>query len=79
MKKFILLAPATLLTAATLLLAGIWLRRVSLEYNEQGRHFDVAHSVVYDEGAIAAYGLMTALFALTAISFALSARRRWLR
>lgn len=79
MKKFILLAMATLLTTATLLLASVWLQRMSLNYNEQGRYFDSAHSVVYDEGAIVFYGLLTALMAALAIPVAFWTFKAWRR
>lgn len=78
-KKTLLTATAAFLTAATLLLARIWLQRLSLPYNEQGRYFDAAHSIVYDEGAVAVYGLLTALFAVSTVVSLLLAFRAWPR
>jgi hypothetical protein len=76
-KKALLTATAALLTAATLLLARIWFQRLSLPYNELGRYFDEAHSVVYDESAIGVYGMLTALFALLAAVSLFWASRAW--
>jgi hypothetical protein len=66
-KKAALLATATLLSAATFLLARLWFQRASLPYNEAGRYFDAAHSVVYDEGAVGAYAILALLFGLAAM------------
>lgn len=79
MKKALLTATALLLTATTLLLTRLWLQRLALPYNEQGRHFDAAHSVVYDESAITVYGMGTALFALVAAASLFWAWRVWWR
>jgi hypothetical protein len=67
-RKTLPTAFALLLTTAALLLARLWLQRLSLPYNEEGRYFDAAHGVVYDEGAIAVYGVLTVLFALLAVA-----------
>jgi hypothetical protein len=78
-KKAILLATAALLSAATLLLARLWSQRASLPYNEEGRYFDAAHSVVYDEGAVGVYATLTVLLALSAAATLFWMVRAWRR
>jgi len=78
-KKAILLATATLLSAATLLLARLWFQRASLPYNEEGRYFDTAHRVVYDDSAVGVCAILTVLFALSATATLLLAFRAWSR
>jgi hypothetical protein len=78
-KNAILLAMATLMSAVTLLLARLWFQRAALPYNAEGRYFDAAHSVVYDQGAVGVYAILAALFALAAAAtllWAFRARRR---
>jgi hypothetical protein len=48
---------AVVLIGLTALLATLAVKRASLPY-ENGRHFDVVYSVVYDESAITVYGLL---------------------
>lgn len=79
MGKAAALVTATLLCAATLLLGALSLRRAALPYNEQGRYFDVANGVVYDEGAAVVYGMLAGLFALAAFAAIMWARRAWRR
>jgi hypothetical protein len=50
-------AATVVLVGMTALLAALTLKRASLPY-ENGRHFDVVYSVVYDESAITVYGLL---------------------
>ena len=64
-RKAALLVMATLLSAATLLLASLRIQRASLPYNEGGRYFDAARSVVYDKGAVGVYAILTVLLALS--------------
>ena len=77
MRKAAAAITAALLSAATLLLGALSLHRASLPYNEQGRYFDRANSVVLDQGAILVYGLLTGLFAFAALGAILWARRAW--
>ena len=59
-------AIAAILFAATLVLAALWLARASLPYNEQGRYFDAANGVVYDQSAVLVYAILTLLLAFGA-------------
>jgi hypothetical protein len=78
-KKAALLALALCLSAAALLFTRLWLYRASLPYNGQGRHFDAAHSVTYDDGAVLVYGLLALVFALPAMLTIFLAARAWRR
>jgi hypothetical protein len=55
--KGLAVAATVLLVVLTGLLATLAAKRASLPY-ENGRHFDVVYSVVYDESAITVYGLL---------------------
>ena len=60
-----------------MLVAAWFVRRLMLPYNEQGRYFDEANSVVLDEGAVTLLGLLCLLLAtLTAIAAAVALDRR---
>jgi hypothetical protein len=61
-----LLALSAGLMLASVVLALLWLQRLSFTYNEQGRYFDAANGVVYDQSAVMVYGILTLLFALGA-------------
>jgi hypothetical protein len=56
LRRAALLTVVAVLTAAALLLGLLWLKRFSLPYNEQGRYFDAANSVTYDDRAVLVYG-----------------------
>ena len=55
--KALAVVAAVVLIGLTALLATLAVKRASLPY-ENGRHFDVVYSVVYDESAITTYGLL---------------------
>ena len=55
--KGLAVAATVLLVVLTGLLATLAVKRASLPY-ENGRHFDVVYSVVYDESAITLYALL---------------------
>jgi hypothetical protein len=76
-RRSLLTATAALLTVAALLLGRLWLQRLSLPYNEEGRHFDAANAVVHDETALAVIGMLTALFAILAALSIFLASRAW--
>lgn len=59
-----LFALAACLIVATILLALLSLARASLPYNEQGRYFDAANSVTYDDGVVLVYCILTGLLAV---------------
>ena len=73
--KRALAAAASLASAAlTMLLAALAARRAALPY-ENGRYFDAAHSVVYDEGAATLYALLAlASAAMSALMIFLTVR-----
>ena len=78
MKKAASLLAALSFCAAALLLGAIAVGRLRLPYNEEGRHFDAAQGVVYDEGAAIAYTLLAALAlaaAAAAVLWAVRVRR----
>lgn len=77
MRRAALLTVAAVLTAAALLLGLLWLQRLTLPYNEQGRYFDAANSVTYDDGAVLVYGLLALLFALLAMLALFLMMRSW--
>ena len=68
-----------ILSALALLSAALWFDRAALPYNEEGRYFNVAEEVSYDDGAVIAYGALTLVFAALAILAALWAIRAWQR
>jgi hypothetical protein len=76
-RRALLTAAAALLTVAALLLARLWLQRLSLPYNEEGRYFDAANAVVHDETALTVIGMLTALFAVLAALSIFLASRAW--
>ena len=78
-KKAASLAAAAALCATALPLAALAARRLSLPYDEQGRHFDVAAGVVYDDGAALVYALLAALALVAAAAATLWAVRAWRR
>ena len=55
--KGLAVAATVMLVVLTGLLATLALKRASLPY-ENGRHFDVVYSVVYDESAVRLYVLL---------------------
>ncbi len=67
---------ATFLSATAAGTAIRWLNRASLPY-ENGRFFDEAEGVVYDDGAVVAYAALTVLLTMAAIAAMLWARRAW--
>ena len=68
------IAAAVVLVGVTALLAILTIKRASLPY-ENGRHFDVVYSVVYDESAITVYGLLAlASAAISAVRIFLTLR-----
>ena len=67
MKKAVTLAVAVTASALALLLGGLSIRRAALPYNEEGRYFDAAQSVVYTDGAVVTYGLLALLCAAAAL------------
>jgi hypothetical protein len=77
MKKAASLATALIASTLALLLASLWLRRAALPYNEEGRYFDAAHSVVYTDGAVGTYGLLAAFFGVVAVAAGVWAWRSW--
>lgn len=77
MKKAASLATALVAATLALSLAGLWRGRARLPYNEEGRYFDAAHSVVYTDGAVVTYGSLAVLFGAAAIAAGLWAWRVW--
>jgi hypothetical protein len=70
--RWILIA---ILGLATTVFALTTFYRLSLEYNEMGRHFD--GGVVYNSDAIIGYGLLTVIcLGLTGFSFIITQRYR---
>ena len=55
--KVLAVAIAIVLVGMTASLAAVAVQRARLPY-ENGRHFDVVYSVVYDESAIKVYALL---------------------
>jgi hypothetical protein len=77
LKKAVSLLLSAVLLAMTALLAATYLERRSLPYNEIGRYFDPAYSVVYEQQAVAVYGILAAIFAVaTAIVVWITLRLR---
>jgi hypothetical protein len=74
--KGLTLAAAVVLVGLTALLATLAVKRASLPY-ENGRHFDVVYSVVYDESAIAVYGLLALGCAMVSAALVFLTLRMW--
>lgn len=76
----LLLAAFTLAMATlTLIFSIMWFQRSQLAYNEQGRHFDAAASVVYDGYAVPIYAILALLSGASTIAAAFVTRRSWAR
>ena len=74
----LLLSVAVVAGAAGALLTSIWRQRAALPYNSEGRYFDAAGAVVYQEQAVAIYGGSAALawiIAVAAVVWALRSRK----
>ena len=67
-----------MLAALTALLIKLAAERTNLPY-ENGRYFDATESVVYDEGAVMAYALLAAIFALVTAAALWGTARLWKR
>ena len=68
---------AALITAAlTVLLGWLWSTRRALPYGEEGRYFDEASSVTYDDGAVTLLAAAALLCGLATILLAVWAWRR---
>jgi len=75
----IVAAAASLASAAlTALLAALAMQRGGLPY-ENGRYFDAAESVVYDQGAVAVYALLALGSALVSALLIFATVRLWRR
>jgi hypothetical protein len=79
MKKGISLAAALILIAVALLLSWMWRIRAMLPYNEMGRYYDSANSVVYTDSAVAVLGMLAVAVAMAALAAMLWAARTWRR
>lgn len=47
-----------ILVLVTLLIAMVFVNRLTLSYNSEGRYFDESSSTVYHEQAVTVYGLL---------------------
>jgi predicted lysophospholipase L1 biosynthesis ABC-type transport system permease subunit len=75
----VLVTTATLAAiAVTLFLGWLAFARARLPY-ENGRHFDAAHSVMLDEGAVTLYALLALGFGLLAALLSWLTRGLWKR
>lgn len=45
----------------TIAFSVLWLNRIALPYNSEGRYFDEVGAVVYEEQSVIVYGLLTLL------------------
>jgi hypothetical protein len=79
MKRGVSLSVTLLLTALALPLAWMWRMRSALPYNDQGRYYDSADSVVYTDSALEVLGLLAIVFAAAAVAAMLWAVRTWRR
>ncbi len=59
MRRILLSAIAVIAMVLTIVSGLIWLERIRMDYNSEGRYFDEKTLVVYDESALIFYGLMT--------------------
>ena len=77
--KGLAVAAAVVLVGLAGLLSTLAVKRASLHY-ENGRHFDIVYSVVYDESAITLYALLAlGAAALAALLIFVSSRWRKMR
>jgi len=61
MKKIILTILTTILFLTTLLIAWTFINRLTINYNEDGRHFDEESMTVYKQQSVWVYGLFTTI------------------
>ncbi|HNU56832.1 MAG TPA: hypothetical protein PKN30_09585 [Flavobacteriales bacterium] len=64
---------------AAVIFGLLWIERARMDYNSEGRFFDEQSMVVYDEGGVLFFGLLTVvslLIAGLAIGSSLWARKR---
>ena len=79
MKRALTAAASVASAALTVLFAALAVQRVRLPY-ENGRYFDAAHSVVYDEGAAWMYAVLAlGSAAVTALLIFVTLRLRKMR
>ena len=57
-KKIALTISTVIMAIITLFIAIVFLNRLALSYNSEGKYFDENSSTVYHEQAIAVYGLL---------------------
>ena len=76
-KKSVSLVVAVALAATALLLAALAGRRLLLPYNEEGRYFDAAAGVIYEDAAALVYTLLAALALIAAAAALACAVRVW--
>lgn len=51
----------------TILFGTIWINRLQLEYNNEGKYFDEINQIVYDTDARLVYGILTFCFVLAGL------------
>lgn len=66
------------LAVITIALVALTISRARLPY-ENGRYFDPIDSVIYDESAVAVYGLLAAIFAIVTAVALCGTVRLWTR
>ena len=77
MKQGLSLTVALTLTASASLLIWMWRIRSRLPYNDQGRYYDSADSVVYTDSAPEMLGLLAIFFTAAALAAIFWAVRTW--
>lgn len=77
MRKAISLATASILTVASLAAASAWHGRATFPYNEDGRFFDDAEGVVYGDGAVVVFAVLTLLLSAAAVAALIWSWRAW--
>ncbi|MBL7951908.1 MAG: hypothetical protein JNM62_09320 [Flavobacteriales bacterium] len=65
-----------LASIAALVFVVLWLNRVRLDYDSEGRYFDEEAMVVYDADAVLVYGSLALASSLVAVLLAFAIKRR---
>lgn len=66
------------LSFLTIAFGVLWLNRIALPYNSEGRYFDEVSTVVYEEQSLIVYGLLTLMtFGLLAVAVIWSVKTVW--
>ena len=69
MKKIIQYTIWILSINLTVLFGAVWIKRLSLPYNSEGRYLDQVTEIIYTDSGVISYGFLTLLFLIIGLIF----------